>query len=256
MSEVASEPLEAAVDVRTYLYGIVRQSHPADLSGLAGVGASGSLRVIEAGDLRVIADDVTEDLRAKRRDLAAHTGVLDHLSAQGATLPLRFGTLAENDEAVAREVVARQDRLAELLTELESRVEMYLKVAHHEDAVLRAVLAEDDGLRAMNDDLRERGGEHGERVHFGELVAAAVAERERVDTEAVVAALAPRAVRHILGPALEGCFLTASFLVDRNDVAAFESAVEALRESISEVADVRLHGPLPPYSFAGEPELS
>ncbi|GAA1949301.1 GvpL/GvpF family gas vesicle protein [Amycolatopsis minnesotensis] len=240
----------------TYLYGIVAAAHPARVDGLTGVGEEpGPVRTIEAGELKAVVGDVDAQLRAKRRDLLAHETVLEALCLQGAVLPMRFGVVAEDDGSVAREVAARQEEYRGTLSDVDGRVEMNLKVSHHEDAVLRAVLIEDAGLRQLNEDLRERGGgTPDERVRFGETVAAALAEREAQDAAAIVTAVEAHARRQSDGPAVSGCFLNRSFLVDRGEIENFEAAVNAVSRSMGEVADIRTRGPLPPYSFADSPQ--
>ncbi|WP_215545246.1 GvpL/GvpF family gas vesicle protein [Amycolatopsis sp. CA-230715] len=236
----------------TYLYGIVAATHPARVDGMTGVGEEpGPVRVIDAGELKAVVGDVDAALRAKRRDLLAHETVLEALCLQGAVLPMRFGVVAEDDEAVIREVTARQGEYLASLSDVDGKVEMNLKVAHHEDAVLREILVEDGGLRRLNEDLRERGGTPDDRVRFGETVAAALAEREARDAAAIVAAVEAHARGQSDGPAVSGCFLNRSFLVDRAEVENFEAAVNAVSRSMGEVADIRIRGPLPPYSFTG-----
>lgn len=239
----------------TYLYGITAAEHPARVEGMTGVGEEpGPVRTVEAGELKAVIGHVDAGLRAKRRDLLAHETVLEALCQQGAVLPMRFGVVAEDDEAVIREVTARQEEYRDTLSEVDGKVEMNVKVAHHEDAVLREVLVEDSGLRQLNEDLRERGGTPDERVRFGETVAAALAGREARDAATIVAAVETHARRHSDGPSVSGCFLNRSFLVDRDEVENFEAALNAVSRSMGEVADIRTRGPLPPYSFTGSPQ--
>jgi hypothetical protein len=208
------------------------------------------LRRVFAGDLAVVVSDVPADIRAKRRDLLAHENVLESLCEEGPTLPMRFGVIADDDASVAREVSAEQERYQHLLSYLNGRVEINVKVKHNEEALLRAVLTEDESLARMNEDLRRQGGgDHEERVRFGEMVTEAVNERERRDAGEIISRLAPHAIRETGGPAVSGYFVNNSFLVDRDSLPDFESAVQELRESAAEYVEVRTQGPLPPYSF-------
>ncbi|MEU3269264.1 GvpL/GvpF family gas vesicle protein [Saccharomonospora sp. NPDC006951] len=237
----------------TFLYGIVSGSHPKKLTGIRGVGRTpGPLRTVAADDLAVVVSDAPSDIRPKRRDVAAHHAALEALCEQGPTLPMRFGVLAGGDDEIAREVAAERDRFGDLLTRIAGRTEMNVKATHDEPAVLRMVLHEDATLLAMNDELRDRsGGDHDSRVRFGEQVAAAVAERERHDSGAIVAALEPFAVEYAEGPALAGTFLNCSFLVERENVEKFRAAAKDIGRVAEGYLDLRTRGPLPPYSFAG-----
>ncbi|MFD9961457.1 GvpL/GvpF family gas vesicle protein [Amycolatopsis sp. NPDC058986] len=237
----------------TYVYGIVLDSHPAGVAELRGVGETpGPVRTVDADGLKAVVGDAPPDLRAKRRDLKAHQDVLAALIEQGPVLPMRFGLVAQDEQAVAGAVAARKDDYRAVLSELDGRVEMNVKVAHQQDAVLGALLRQDRELAGLNEQLRGRGGgTRDEQIRFGELVAGALTERQRRDSEALSAMLGEHAVRESSGPQVDGCFFNSSFLVDRDELDDFTSVVDHLRRTLDQVAEVRLRGPLPPYSFAG-----
>ncbi|TDQ55384.1 GvpL/GvpF family gas vesicle protein [Actinorugispora endophytica] len=240
----------------TCVYGIVADSHPLGLDGLRGIGAPGSeVRVVGEAGLAAVVSTAPERVRAKRRDVLAHQALLDRLGGQGTVLPMRFGTVAPSDEAVAGELRAGAGHYRSLLEELRGRVELNVRAAHSEEAVLREVLREDEGLRETCAELRAAGAGIGDRLAFGESVARAVEARCRRDADRVTGALRGHAERVSLGPLVNGCSLNLSILVDRDRVGAVEREVDRLREALDGLADIRLHGPLSPYSFvaAGRP---
>lgn len=76
----------------TYVYGIIRSSHPSLPEKLDGVGdPPHPVRVLTQGGVAALVSDAPENLRPKRRDLLAHQNVLAEAGAQGTVLPLRFG---------------------------------------------------------------------------------------------------------------------------------------------------------------------
>jgi hypothetical protein len=251
VASVQGDAAGPAPGAGTYLYGIVRSSHPLRLDGRGGIGAQpAALRRIDVGDLVVVASDAPERLRAKRRDLLAHQQVLEDLCAQGATLPMRFGSVADGDDTVRHQVAAEADRYASLLSEVDGRVEVNLKVVHHEETVLRELLASNPDLRRHHEQLQHRGGgSRDDQVRFGELVSRAVEAREADDAGSIVASLRPHVARESTGPRVRDCFLNVSFLVDRGRLAGFEAAVDELDHALGEAVRIRLQGPLPPYSF-------
>ncbi|MBB4686238.1 GvpL/GvpF family gas vesicle protein [Amycolatopsis jiangsuensis] len=239
----------------TYLYGITFADHPGEVDGLRGVGPSPTpARMLPAGEaLSAVVGDVQGELRAKRRDLLAHQQVLQVLCDGGPTLPMRFGVLAADDEAVAQAVAEKADVYAAILRRVRGHVEMNVKVAHREEAVLGQLLAGDDTLRQLAENIRTHpGGPQDEQIRFGELVAGRLAERERTDADAILEHLLPLASEHSPGPAVDGCFFNVSFLVSKDRVAEFGEATQWLAGTVEAVAEVRTQGPLPPYSFTGE----
>jgi hypothetical protein len=237
----------------TYVYGFAHTTHPMPIDGLSGVGAAKvPVRLIRANDLVAVVSDAPDGLRAKRRDLEAHERVLEALCASGTVLPMRFGMVAPDDGAVQKELASRAQQYVDLLTELEDHVELNVKGVHDEDAVLGDLLQRRVDLRERNDALRAAsGGSQQDKIAFGEQVAAAVEERRTQDAARLVAELEQHASQVSLGPPVDGCFVSASFLVDNGKREAFDAAVAALRELASEYAEVRVFGPLPPYSFVG-----
>jgi hypothetical protein len=143
-----------------------------------------------------------------------------------------------------------------MLRQLAGKVELNVKAAHQQDAILRALLIEQQPLRDGNDALRAKGGgSYSERVRFGEQLSAALAERRVHDAGRVVARLEPHACRMRIG-AEAGGFLNASFLVGADARQGFEAAFAQLRRDLTGIADLRLFGPLPPYSFVSTPGSS
>jgi len=92
-------------------------------------------------------------------------------------------------------------------------------------------------------------------VRFGQELAAALEDRRGEDARDVLARLEPHACDTRLG-AEAGGFVNASFLVDAAARQAFELSFAELQREMSEVADLRLFGPLPPYSFVSPPGRS
>lgn len=238
----------------TYVYGVVADSHPLDLAQAPAVGAAEEgTRVLTAAGLAAVVSTAPEELRAKRRYLLAHQRVLDLLGEQGTVLPMRFGTVAPDDEAVAERLHHEAGHYASLLEHLHGRVELNVKAEHHEEAVLREVLRHRSDLAARNEELCARGGGTlQERMGFGEAMAQAVEEQRRSDTERVVEALAGHARQWHRGPSTGTAFCNLSLLVDRERVPEVQAAVADLQESLSELMELRLNGPLVPYSFVGE----
>jgi gas vesicle protein GvpL/GvpF len=237
--------------VSTYVYAFAASTHPLPVDDVTGVGVpAASLRVIRDDDLAAVISDAPEGLRAKRRDLETHQKIIDALADAGPVLPMRFGTVAPDDDAVERELASGRVRYQRLLARVEGKVELNVKAVHDEDAVVRDVLFADAQLRRRNEVLRARGGgSYEQRLEFGESVAAAVEDRRRQDAAHVVGALRPHAAATTIGPPVDGCFVNASFLIAVGDRQRFADAVARLRRALPTVAELRLHGPLPPYSF-------
>jgi hypothetical protein len=236
--------------VSTYIYAITGSDHPHTLEGLSGVGEpAGALRTIEAGSLSAVVSDAPENLRAKRRDLAAHQAVLEKLMADGATLPMRFGLVGPDDGSVESVLQESAEEYAERLSELDGCVEYNLKAAREEDDLLREIIAGDDEIRQLRESTRDNPAAQEDKVRLGEKVAGQVEARGKAEGDALAERLSGAAQRHTVSEPTGTNFLNASFLVRREDAAAFAQAVQEEAERHGDAYSLNLHGPLPPYSF-------
>src|SRR5919109_1018647 len=138
----------------TVVYGIVPAETPVDgaPSGIAGA----PVHRVTAGGLAALVSPVEGDeLRATRRDLLSHAAVLEHAVAAGPVLPLRFGIVLRDEEAVAEELLeARHDELSALLERFERLVELRVKGFYVEEAVLREIVRSDRTIARLNEATR------------------------------------------------------------------------------------------------------
>ncbi|MGW7465205.1 GvpL/GvpF family gas vesicle protein [Streptomyces xantholiticus] len=235
----------------TYVYGITRNSP--DLERAArpdGVGdPPRPVRVLSQGQLAALVSDAPEDLRPKRRDLLAHQHVLTEAGTTGTVLPLRFGGVSSDDEAVAAVLAEREEHYLERLDAVDGKAEYNVKADHDEEAVLHRVLADDPELRAMGAAQQAAGGgSQEEKLRLGELIVAAVRRREELDRDEVHRALADAAVASAPGPESSGWVANLSYLVDRERAEEFLSAAAEFQR-VNPQLRLQVNGPLPPYSF-------
>jgi hypothetical protein len=236
--------------VTSYVYGIARAAHPSLPEGMDGIGdPPRAVRVLVEGDLAAVVSDAPEGLRPKRRDLLAHQNVLAEIGAGGPVLPMRFGSLSSGDETVRAALAENGERYLRRLGELEGKVEYNVKAAHDEEAVIHQVLSEEPEIRALSDVNRAaEGGSYEDRLRLGEMVANAVRVREERDAQLVRKELSPLAQAVSPGPEGTGWLANISLLVDRDSADAFLTRVGELEKAYPQL-ELRVHGPLPPYSF-------
>jgi Gas vesicle synthesis protein GvpL/GvpF len=241
----------------TVVYGIV----PAEtrLDGVpSGIGGAPVGRVVSGGLAALVSPVEGEELRATRRDLLSHSAVLERAIAAGPVLPFRFGIVLRDEDAVAEELLEpRRDELTALLQRFERLVELRVKAFYDEEAVLREIVRSDPEIARLNEATRGApdAAAQAHRVRLGEAVARALdATRER-DSQAIFARLRPLAEDVVVEEGESSLAFTASFLVDRERVEAFDTAMDELaREHVGRITFKYL-GPLPPHSFvsfAGE----
>ncbi|CAL9394882.1 GvpL/GvpF family gas vesicle protein [Streptomyces albus] len=234
----------------TYVYGITRTPAPPLPDGLTGVGdPPRPVRVLERDGLVALVSDAPDDLKPKRRELLAHQQVLAQASAERPVLPMRFGSVSQDDATVGAVLAERAGHFRERLDALEGKVEYNIKASHDQEAVLHLVMADNPELRAMSEANRAAGGgTYEQKLQLGEKVAQAVQAREGEDAALLRRALEPLAAEISEGPDSMGWLANLSVLVDREGADGLLAAIEELGTSAPQL-DLKVNGPLPPYSF-------
>ena len=185
----------------------------------------------------------------------AHSSVLDALAATGPVVPIRFGSLMEDEaDVVDGLLVPNQDRFTALLDELAGRQQFNLRATYHDGVALGEIIQREPEvreLRALTRDLPEEDG-HWEKVRLGELVAQALERKREADTEIVLGSVLPLVDAHSAKEAtgIDRVFDVA-LLVDAARRAEFEDRLEELAEAVHERMRLSLVGPLAPYDFVG-----
>ncbi|MFD4029454.1 GvpL/GvpF family gas vesicle protein [Streptomyces sp. NPDC058637] len=230
-----------------YVYGIVGGSHRLP-PGAVGVGEPPApVRLLPVEDLAVVVSAAYPGLRARRRDLMAHQGLLMALAETGPVLPMRFGMVAPDEATLLAGVATHGSEHAAVLERLDSRIEMNIKITPVQDN-LAALIREDPVVRGIREEARRHPG-YEANVRLGEAVAAGLRRRAAVAAARLPAEFAGIADDTCSGPEVEGCVLNASFLVPRREEGRFRGVAERFAAVHTDRLDLRVNGPLPCYSF-------
>ena len=247
---------DAAPGTGSYVYGIVRNDASRVPEGLTGLDGT-PVRVLEdRGVAAAVADVMLERPPGRRKDLLAHTRVLEALAEEGPVVPVRFGSILTDDAAVLQEILAPQaGRFVEVLASLEGRRQFNLRASYHEAGVLQEVIAENPDIAVLRERTRDQDPvvAQPDLVRMGELVARAVDAKRGIDTKILLDQVLPLVAAEVVTPGndLQSVF-RASVLVDDTRRDEFEDVLEAVAEAVHERIELALTGPLPAYDFVGD----
>jgi hypothetical protein len=237
-----------------YVYGVIPAADAAAWPGVDGI-AGGTVRAIMSGDLAALVSDIPDDMKpGKREDLEAHRRVLGQAVEQGTVVPMRFGIVMDDDDTAHDRLLGRHgDELANLLRELDGKVQMTVRAFYAEDALLRAAMAGDEEIQRLNAIIggRPELETRNERVALGERVAAAMDKRRARDSDALLERLRPLASDiQVDPPGSDRVALSAQVLVRRDMRPALDAAIADLAPALEGYLALRYIGPLPAYSFS------
>ncbi|MFL5797484.1 MAG: GvpL/GvpF family gas vesicle protein [Actinomycetota bacterium] len=235
-----------------YLYGIVRAGSLADPHTL-GLDDEPVEEVAKDGVAAVVSR-LSGVVEATRERLGAHLRVLQELAERTTVLPMRFGMVVPDDDALRERVLApRKREFLGLLRDLDGMLEIDVKAYFRDEAVLPEIVAENPPIRELDARIRRlpRSASYYDRIRLGELVVAAMSRKAEREGRELLRRLAPAAARVQAGPlGTERMVLNAAFLVPRARLGAFDRAVAGAEAEAGGRLRLRSVGPLPPSSFA------
>ncbi|MEI8308796.1 MAG: GvpL/GvpF family gas vesicle protein [Chloroflexales bacterium] len=237
-----------------YLYGVIRCADSRAIPA-RGIHEHG-LRVytVPYRDLAVVvSDSPCEEYDSTRRNMMAHTRVLEAVMQQHTVLPICFGIVAPNTETIYEQLlVEHYDDLVAKLDQLRGQIELGLKAFWADAQIFHEIADQQPTIRALRDSIATRPPEstYNERISLGELVEAAVVQRRQSDSEQILASLSPLARATVTHPVLtDRMVMNAAFLLDRAEEARFDTAVRDLDSNMGPQILFKSVGPVPPYNF-------
>ncbi|MBV9309602.1 MAG: GvpL/GvpF family gas vesicle protein [Solirubrobacterales bacterium] len=234
-----------------YVYGIVRKATKAP--SRPGIGDAPLQLIGGDGAAALVSELPTERLDMGREELLTHAKVLEEALANGPVLPMRFGVILEDPDAVRRDILEAHS--AELLSQLEQfdgKAEMRVRVTYEEQPLMREIVRDNSEISKLRESVRGKpeAATYYDRLRLGELIAEAVERKRYAEAQQILDLLASNAVAvEVADPAHERVVLDASFLLERKRLEEFDDLVERIAREQVERLRVKLTGPLPPHSF-------
>ncbi len=238
-----------------YVYAITSADArlPESLEDIHGLQGAALLTVVRR-DLAAVASPVDRaEIQPTAEQVLAHEAVVEGIRRASPSLPVRFGTVLADTEALQRVLSKQHDTLAADLARIGDKVELGLSVLWEEPPT---ETAEEGAGPSPPAPTADRGA--GTRYLLERLSAhrhqTALERRAGEVGREVGAVLDPRTLdrRSKLLPTAR-MPLRAAYLVNPAEVDAFRAAFEDLRRAHPELRFL-LNGPWPPYSFVTPPD--
>jgi hypothetical protein len=240
------------VGLGCYLYGIVAADVvvPADLKGLHDQAVS----LVPYADVAAVTSLLdSEQTLAGREELMAHSRVLDALATLGPVIPVRFGSVLQDQDAVRTDLLEPgHDRYHAMLDDLAGQTQFVVRARYDEEQILTEVVAENPEIAQLRAATRDSPDDasYGDRVRLGELVARALEAKSADDGQTLLTELERHAAAvNIRESAGLDRLLDVALLVEDSRREEFEEAVEELAMAFAGRAHLKLIGPTAPYDF-------
>jgi hypothetical protein len=237
----------------TYVYGLIRAEDQQPIAAPGLGDPSQPVTIIGSGGIAAVvsATDQTE-MMPTRRQMLAHTKVLEAAMADRPVLPMRFGVIVPSPAALLRVIVPRSQELRALLDRIDGRIEVALKASWNEQVMWREVAAEHPQLAANGRALKTRGEQqtYYDRIELGRAIGTALEEKRADARRRLLESVAPFAVE-VKDMALldDAMFAHFALLVEKTSEPALYQTVQALEQSQTSGLTFRYVAPIPPYNF-------
>ncbi|KAF0119113.1 MAG: GvpL/GvpF-family gas vesicle protein 1 [Rhodospirillaceae bacterium] len=141
-----------------YLYAIIPTPGPETFTSPGINGPQNAVHTLTFGRLAAVVSDSPQiEYDNTRRNMMAHTRVLEEVMQTSVLLPVRFGTVASTPEIITdRLLTPRYDEFSHLLEQVRDRVELGLKAFWQEGIVFKEIIDENPDIRKRRDALQKR----------------------------------------------------------------------------------------------------
>lgn len=237
-----------------YIYCIIRSEVPQEFT-ILGVGERGDVvHTVHYENLAaVVSNSPQSKYEQTRRNMMAHTRVLEEVMEKRTILPVRFGTVAPGREAIRDKILRRKyGEFERLLRDMDGHVEVGLKTFWYEDIVFEEIIAENSSIRELRDRLLGKPIEqtYRDRIRLGEMVERAMQEKRERDSGQLLSALKPLAEDMREKEAItDRMVLNAAFLIDGSSQEEFDRTIQELDAEMGDRMMFKYIGPVPPYNF-------
>lgn len=242
------------VSVKTgkYVYAIAPLADGAGVYGNIGMNGGQVYAISAGGTSAIVSDFAGAKVRPERQHIAAHHQVLRHLMTDCTVLPMVFGIVAENREAVTRMLSQNQAAFLEQLARVEGKVEMGLRVVWAVPNIFEYLADADADLRALRDKLFGGGRQpsQGDKILLGRLFERTLNEQRTFHTRTVMAVLGSRCAEiKDTGARNEQEVMNLACLVGREAQGTFEEGVFEAAKRFDNNYSLDFTGPWPPHNF-------
>ena len=236
-----------------YIYCIIGSGRPRSF-GPFGIGAQGAeLTTICFDDIAaVVSDSPIMKYPLSRDNLIAHEKAIEEVMKEYEVLPVRFSTIAENEEKIAKILEKEHDRFEELLKTMAGKTELSVIAIFKEDVIYKDIMEKYRDIRAFKERIAGLPPEknRGPLMEIGRRVEAALQKEREIHKEEILDTLTAMScdvkVNDNYG---EMMIIKAAFLVERRREEEFDRKVNELAEKYAGKIRFKYVGTLPPFNF-------
>ena len=243
---------EAAIEGK-YIYCIIAVKVKKTF-GKIGIGCRGDelYSICFNGIAAVVSNSPIIRYRVSRENTLAHEKAIEEVMKKHTVLPVRFNTIAEDEEKVKKILEKEYRKFKDLLNKMKDKKELGLKAIFNEDVIYKDILEKYKEIRILKEKVAVLPSEktYFKRAEIGEMVEAALQREKEIYKKDILDAL------HLLAAEVktnssywELMIVNAAFLVQKDKETEFDQKVNELGAKYSSNIKFKYIGKVPPFNF-------
>ncbi len=236
-----------------YIYCIIALNE-AQSFGPLGIGGRGDeLHTIFYNDISaVVSNSPVISYSVSRENMLTYEKAIEEIMKKYTVLPVRFNTIAEDEDKVQKILEIEHDRCVDLLKNMEGKKELGLKAIFKEEVIYKEIAEKYEDIKKLKKALLSEppAKTYYLRVEVGRKVEAALQKEKDIYKEEILNTLSPLSQdTKVNAPYGELMIISAAFLVENSREAEFDQNVQALADKYGDKIKFKYTGTLPPFNF-------
>lgn len=222
-----------------------------------GIHGTSPVFVVAHGDFAmVVSKEPMKKYPLIRDILIAHQLVNEKVMQIQPVLPVKFCTMAEDENQIVEEVLKQKDKVQEFrkaVDEIRGKAEFGLRVRWKDlDKILANLPHEDERLKTAKENILKLSDResHSALIEIGHIVKEALEKKNEKTADTLMEALIPYSAQHKRNNVLGDMnILNGAFLVEESKQEKFDAVVNDLVTKYESEIQLKYVGPTPPFNF-------
>jgi hypothetical protein len=236
-----------------YIYCIIRAKQLQSFGPLGIGGRGDELYTVSFNEIAaVVSNSPIKKYPLSRENLIPHERAIEKVMKSYTVLPVRFATIAEDEEKVKRILEKEHDKFVDLLKNMEGKKELGLKAIFKEEVIYKDILEKYEDIKMLKEKVAALPPEktYYQRMEIGKMVETALEKEKEKCKEDILNTLSSLAVEVKTNNTYgERMILNAAFLIKKDKETEFDMKVNKLAERYNDKIRLKYVGPLPPFNF-------
>jgi len=245
--------MEVVLKEGKYIYCIINSKSPQSFGPLGIGGRGDELYTISFDDISaVVSNSPIIKYSISRENTLAHEKAIEEVMKEYTVLPVRFGTIAEDEEKIKRILEKEHDRFLDLLKSLEGKKELGLKAVFKEESIYKEILEKYKDIRALKEKVGALLFEktYYQRIEIGKMVEAALQNEKEICKGDILNTLSPLAIEVKVNNTYgERMIINVAFLIEKHRETDFDQKVSELDARYIDKINFKYIGTVPPFNF-------